>query len=87
MLLSSFDNIIDEYFIEGIEDFDKPLKIMFNFILGKQHFQTSRSKGVVIPVYNKGDNTNPNNYRSITLKSCFTKLFTSVINERPKMED
>lgn len=87
MFLSSFDNIIDEYFIESIEDFDKPLQIMINFILGKQHFPTSWSKGVVIPVYNKGNNTNPINYRSITLISCFSKLFTSVINERLKMED
>ena len=30
----------------------------------------------------KGDPPDPNNYRGITLVSCFTKLFTVILNER-----
>jgi hypothetical protein len=42
-------------------------------------------KGMVIPVFKKGDNADVlNNYRCITLISCFAKLFTIIINERLK---
>ena len=37
----------------------------------------------IIPLYkNKGDDTNPKNYRPITLLSCIGKLFTSILNDR-----
>ena len=36
-----------------------------------------------MPIYkNKGDETNAENYRPITLISCFGKLFTAVLNNR-----
>ena len=40
------------------------------------------SKGIIIPIYKKGDKTNPDNYRSITLLGCFGELFTSVVIDR-----
>ena len=37
----------------------------------------------IIPLYkNKGDICNPDNYRGISIVSCFGKLFTSVLNQR-----
>ena len=40
-------------------------------------------EGCIIPIYkNMGSNSNPENYRPITLLSCMGKLFTSVINSR-----
>ena len=39
--------------------------------------------GVIRPIYkNKGAKNDPNNYRGISLLSCFGKLFTSVLNKR-----
>ena len=39
--------------------------------------------GVIKPVYkNKGDPSNPDNYRPITILSCLGKLFTAVLNQR-----
>ena len=39
--------------------------------------------GKIRPIYkNKGDVTDPNNYRPITILSCLNKLFTAVLNER-----
>ncbi|XP_060568014.1 uncharacterized protein LOC132726684, partial [Ruditapes philippinarum] len=59
----SLDNISYEYFLEGIDVLDKPLEILFNYILDKQCFPKSWSKGVIIPVFKKGDNADVNNYR------------------------
>jgi len=39
---------------------------------------------VILPIYKRGDVSDPNNYRGITLISCFAKLFTGIINERLK---
>ena len=59
---------------------EAPLEIMFNYILEKQVFPKSWSEGVMIPIYKKGDSFDPNNYRGVTLTSCFAKLFTVCIN-------
>ena len=33
-------------------------------------------------LHKRGDITDPNNYRGITLISCYAKLFTSILNGR-----
>ena len=41
------------------------------------------SIGMIKPIYKqKGSCDDPNNYRGLTILSCFGKLFTSVINNR-----
>ena len=38
---------------------------------------------IILPIYkNKGEQSNPQNFRPITFLSCFGKLFTSVLNAR-----
>ena len=40
-------------------------------------------EGIIRPIYkNNGDANNPENYRPITILSCFGKLFTAVLNQR-----
>ena len=43
----------------------------------------TRSQGFISPIYkNKGDKASPDDYRGITILSCFGKLFTTVLNNR-----
>jgi hypothetical protein len=55
---------------------------LFNGILTSEFFPNSWSTGVLIPVFKKGDQRDPNNYRGISLASCLAKLFTNIINNR-----
>ena len=39
-------------------------------------------EGIIVPLFKKDNPLDVNNYRGITLVSCFSKLFTSIINKR-----
>ena len=57
--------------------------ILFNRILSSGVIPEDWVIGLIVPIFKKkGDITDCNNYRGITLLSCFGKLFTSIINER-----
>ncbi|KAK6175976.1 hypothetical protein SNE40_014348 [Patella caerulea] len=57
--------------------------ILFNVILDTGLVPTEWCSGMIFPIYkNKGSKDDVCNYRSITILSCFCKLFTSVINNR-----
>ena len=58
--------------------------MLFNKILRSGTFPSQWTTDLVVPIYKKGDANETNNYRGITLISCFAKLFTPVINSRLK---
>ena len=80
----SSDDIIYEYFKESINITGNALLLLFNYILETGKFPQSWCKGLIIPIYKKGDTCDPNNYRGITLTSCFAKFFTVILNNRLK---
>ena len=56
---------------------------LFNVVLDSGIVPTEWCIAMIIPIFkNKGESTNPDNYRGITLLSCLGKLFTSVLNNR-----
>ena len=56
---------------------------LFNRILETGQIPQSWSAGRIVPIYKqKGDRSRPENYRGITLLSCFGKMFTSLLNKR-----
>jgi hypothetical protein len=56
---------------------------VFNLVLDCGIIPESWSSGIIKPVYkNKGNPSDPDNFRAITLISCVGKLFTSILNSR-----
>ena len=80
----SLDTILYKYFKESIHITAHSLELLFNHILNTQTFPQSWSTCVIIPLFKNGDSSEVNNYRDITLISCFAKLFTTIVNERLK---
>ena len=56
---------------------------LFNIIFESGIIPNAWTIGVIHPIFkNKGDSTDPLNYRPITLLSCLGKLFTAILNIR-----
>ena len=68
--------------LKNATDILMPLLIkLFNIIFESGKLPTLWLDGR--PIFkNKGDSANPENYRPITILSCFSKLFTSILNNR-----
>ena len=80
---SGEDNIVNEHIKSTIHLLLPIYSKLFNIILDTGIIPESWSIGVIKPIYkNKGDPKKAENYRPITLLSCFGKLFTSIINNR-----
>lgn len=77
------DHIINEYIVATI-DIVLPVYVkLFNIILDSGKVPDVWLTGIIKPIYkNKGSKTQPENYRGITLLSCLSKLFTSILNSR-----
>jgi hypothetical protein len=39
-------------------------------------------QSIIVPIFKKGDDQNPDNYRGISLLSVVSKVFTSILNKR-----
>ena len=80
---SANDKIINEY-LKCTADIMVPIYVsFFNIALQTGIIPDSWVEGIIRPIYkNNGDPSNPENYRPITILSCFGKLFTAVLNLR-----
>ena len=47
-----------------------------NYIYNTGVYPISRTKGAIVPIYKKGDKSDPTNYRGITLVIIVAKLFS-----------
>ena len=80
---SGSDNILNEYIKNTIDDLMPIYVRLFNIILDTGIIPESWSVGVMITIFeNKGSRSDPEMYRGITLNSCFSKTFSSVLNNR-----
>lgn len=80
---TGIDNIRNEYIKSTVSLFLPIYYMLFNKILDEGRYPSSWLFGTILPLFkNKGERKSCNNYRGITLLSCFSKLFTSILNKR-----
>lgn len=76
------DQILNEFFVEAKHVFLPLLHKMFNAVFTVGYFPKVLSEALIVPIFKKGDTTDPGNYRGISLLSNVLKLFTSILNTR-----
>ena len=80
---SEYDGILNEFLKASSSKLLKVITKLFNLLLKIGMIPSSWSVGYISPIYKgKGDIKDPDNYRGITVLSCFGKLFSSVLNTR-----
>ncbi len=80
---AGIDDFVNEYFKYSTPALISIYCKLFNVVFNTGVVPESWSNGIICPIYkNKGDASDPDNYRAITLISCLGKLFTSIINSR-----
>ena len=80
--MDSCDDLLPETFIECKELLSPLLCRLFNHVCSKCIYPISWRKGVIVPVPKKGDLSDVNNYRGITLTSIFSKVFSILLDNR-----
>ena len=58
------------------------LHALFNKFFDESICPSSWAEGIIIPIFKKGEHTDQNNYRAITLSSILGKVFTIILNKR-----
>ena len=77
------DFILNEYLKSTKEIFLPVYETLFNKIFDSGILPTPWLEGSITPIYkNKGNSSEPKNYRPITILSCLGKVFTAVLNNR-----
>jgi len=77
------DLITNELLKAASSELIQLITLFFNIVLQSGKVPEEWSIGIIKPLYKqKGDKTNTNNYRGISILSCFGKLFTCLINNR-----
>ena len=77
------DEIINEFLKAASDVMLTLFTKFFNVILLSGKVPEIWSVGLIKPIYkNKGSDSDPHNYRGISLLSCFSKVFTGLLNQR-----
>ena len=79
---SGIDEVTYEY-LKSTEEILLPVwTLLFNHILDTGSIPSNWQVGKIVPIYKKGDTSEPSNYRAITITNCSGKLFTQLLNTR-----
>ena len=66
----------------GVLVLNSHLAKLFNNILASGEYPLIWAGSWITPIHKKGDLVDPNNYRAISITSCLSKVFTTIINNR-----
>ena len=76
------DNHSNEMILALVKTYPKVLLKLFNDIFRSGEIIPDWALGMIVPIHKDGPKLDAANYRGITLMSCLSKLFLSVLNNR-----
>ena len=76
------DDIPPLFFKHCCEELASPLAFIFNQCMNHNYLPPVWLQAFITPVFKKGDNTNPNNYRPIALTCTLCKIMETVIKDQ-----
>ena len=76
------DSITNELLKNGGDALINSLTDMFNRFLFLENSPVDWNKGIIVPIFKKGNKNDLNNYRGITLTSCVSKIFNRLVCDR-----
>jgi hypothetical protein len=76
------DEIPNELIKYGGVKIMEEIRKLFNKILSQDIVPNEWKMSITIPIFKKGDKTNPENYRGISLLCAIQKLFTSILKRK-----
>ena len=76
------DNIITDFFIDSCNFIAPFLVLLFNRNFETCDYPYECTKGIIIPIFKKGDTDNPSDYRGITLIPYLAKIFSLCLRNR-----
>ena len=79
---SSFDRISNEMLKTGKLVMCKPILHLFNSILNSTIYPSKWKPDILSPLHKSGEKSDPNNFRGISVSSCFGKLFNKILQKR-----
>ena len=79
---SSFDQISNEMLKTGGNILIEPLLKLFNQIFTSSFYPSFWKYDILNPIHKSGEKDDPNNFRGISIASCFGKLFTTLLRNR-----
>ena len=76
------DGIVNEMFKAGINSLLFPLHKIFNSVLTHGYFPKAWQTNTLTPLFKKGDQYDPKNYRGIAVSSSISKIFLTIMQKR-----
>ena len=73
------DDITNKMLKLSIHSISPLLTVLFNNLIDRNIFPNTWKLGIVTTIYKKGDKSDPNNYRPITLLNTISKIFERVL--------
>ena len=79
---TSFDKISNEILKAAKLVIANPVVKLFNSILSNSIYPSQWKLDILSPIHKSGDKSDTNNFRGITVSSCFGKLFNKLLQKR-----
>ena len=79
---AGIDKILYEFIKFGCSSLAKTMKKLFNFMLSAWKYPSIWSVNILQAVHKGGDKKDLDNYRGISISSCFAKFFGLLLNKR-----